>query len=99
MGDYFAAVGAEQRGARDDGEASVTAYASALGHYDSARGPLPPDVDCAYGGALAAAGKAKKEHAELNARVLHRCLLAVPAEAARCTIARSRIWRRSRTSG
>jgi hypothetical protein len=38
---------------------------------------LPPDIDCAYGGALVA-GRSKKEHAELGARVLHRCLLALP---------------------
>ena len=33
--------------------------------------PLPPDVDCEYGTTLAAA-RAKKEQAELAARVLHR---------------------------
>ncbi len=77
VGDYFAAVGAAAK-ARGDGEAAVTAYAAALGHYDSEKLALPPDVDCAYGGALAAAGKTKKEHAELGARVLHRCLLAAP---------------------
>jgi len=36
------------------------------------------DVDCAYGAALAAA-KANKDHADLGARVLHRCVLAVPS--------------------
>jgi hypothetical protein len=40
--------------------------------------PLPPDVDCAYGAALAAA-KTNKDHAELGARVLHRCVLALPS--------------------
>ena len=49
----------------------------ALGHYDAEKIALPPDVDCAYGATLAAAS-AKKEHAELGARVLHRCVLAVP---------------------
>jgi len=76
VGDYFAALGAQKRAAGDT-EAAIDAYDRALGHYDSEKIPLPPDVDCAYGSALAA-GKAKKEHAELGARVLHRCILAVP---------------------
>jgi hypothetical protein len=76
VGDYFAALGASQR-AKGDLEGAVDSYNRALGHYDSEKIPLPPDVDCAYGTALAAA-KAKKEHAELGARVLHRCILAVP---------------------
>ena len=38
---------------------------------------MPPDLDCAYGRALGRA-KAKQDKAELAARVLHRCLLAVP---------------------
>jgi hypothetical protein len=77
VGDYYAALGASAR-AKGDFTASITAYTSALGHYDSEKVPLPPDVDCAYGGALAAA-KANKDHAELGARVLHRCVLAVPS--------------------
>jgi hypothetical protein len=80
LGDYQAAVGAAARG-RGDLEAAIAAYAQALGHYDADKLPLPPDVDCAYGATLAAA-KAKKEHAELGARVLHRCLLAVPVGSA-----------------
>lgn len=80
VGDYFAAVGAAAR-ARGEHEAAIAAYASALGHYDAEKIALPPDVDCAYGGALAAA-KARKEHAELGARVLHRCVLAVPVGSA-----------------
>ena len=60
-----------------DLEAAISSYNQALGHYDSEKIALPPDIDCAYGAALAA-GKGKKEHAELGARVLHRCLLAVP---------------------
>ncbi|MDB4963203.1 MAG: hypothetical protein JWP01_3202 [Myxococcales bacterium] len=76
VGDYFAAVGAAAR-TRGDLETSIAAYASALGHYDSEKIVLPPDVDCAYGGALAAA-KTNRDHAELGARVLHRCILAVP---------------------
>ena len=76
VGDYFAALGA-QRKAAGDLDGAIDAYNRALGHYDSEKIPLPPDVDCAYGAALAA-GKAKKETAELGARVLHRCILAVP---------------------
>lgn len=80
VGDYYAALGAAQR-ARGDLENAIGSYNQALGHYDSEKIALPPDVDCAYGAALAA-GKGKKEHAELGARVLHRCLLAVPVGSA-----------------
>jgi hypothetical protein len=76
VGDYFAALGAQLK-RNGDIEGAIDAYNRALGHYDSEKIALPPDVDCAYGAALAA-GKAKKEHAELGARVLHRCMLAVP---------------------
>jgi len=76
VGDYYAAAAALARG-RGDLEAAVAAYAQALGHYDAEKIALPPDVDCAYGATLAAA-RAKKEHAELGSRVLHRCVLAVP---------------------
>lgn len=76
VGDYFAALGARLRAAGDI-EGSIDAYNRALGHYDSEKIALPPDVDCAYGTALATA-KTKKDHAELGARVLHRCILAVP---------------------
>lgn len=77
VGDYYAALGqlAYKSG---DLEASIAAYVAALGHYDSEKVPLPPDVDCQYGAALAAA-KSNKEHQELGARVLHRCILALPA--------------------
>jgi hypothetical protein len=77
VGDYFAAAGALAR-SRGDLEAAIAAYAQALGHYDAEKIVLPPDVDCAYGAALAAA-RSNKAHAELGARVLHRCVLAVPA--------------------
>ena len=80
VGDYFAALGAQRRAAGDLAGA-IDAYNRALGHYDSEKVPLPPDVDCAYGSALAA-DKATKEHAELGARVLHRCMLAVPVGSA-----------------
>jgi hypothetical protein len=76
VGDYHAAAGALAR-SRGDLEGAVAAYAQALGHYDAEKVALPPDVDCAYGAVLAAA-RSKKEHAELGSRVLHRCVLAVP---------------------
>ncbi|HEV7558153.1 MAG TPA: hypothetical protein VGO00_21945 [Kofleriaceae bacterium] len=76
VGDYYAARGALLR-TRGDSEGAVEAYTQALGHYDTEKLALPPDIDCAYGAALAGA-KGKKEHVELGARVLHRCLLAVP---------------------
>lgn len=76
VGDYFAALGAQLK-RNGDVEGAIDAYNRALGHYDSEKIALPPDIDCAYGAALAA-GKGKKEHAELGARVLHRCMLAVP---------------------
>jgi hypothetical protein len=76
VGDYFAALGQLTRG-KGEIEAAITDYAQAVSRYDADKVALPPDVDCAYGAALAA-GKAKKDHAELAARVLHRCVLAVP---------------------
>ena len=77
VGDLQAARGAQLK-TKGDLEGAISAYTAALGHYDSEKVPLPPDVDCAYGAALAAA-KANKDHAELGARVLHRCVLAVPS--------------------
>ena len=76
VGDYYAAAGLAARG-NGDVEAGIAAYAQALARYDADKLALPPDVDCAYGAALAA-GKAVKDHAELGARVLHRCVLALP---------------------
>jgi hypothetical protein len=78
VGDYHAAVGAAAlRGG--EVEAAIASYAQAVNQYEAEKvaGGVPPEIDCAYGAALAA-GKAKKENAELAARVLHRCVLAVP---------------------
>ena len=72
VGDYYAALGAA-----GTGEPAIAAYSQAIGQYEAAKVSLPPEIDCAYGAALAAA-RANKEHAELAARVLHRCVLAVP---------------------
>lgn len=76
VGDYFGVVGylASTKG---DHAKSIASYASALAQYDAEKIALPPDVDCAYGAALAT-NRANKEHAELAARVLHRCVLAMP---------------------
>jgi len=76
LGDYYAALGASKL-AKGDTETAISAYSQALGQYNAAKIPLPPDVDCGYGGALAA-GKTNHDHAELAAKVLHRCVLAVP---------------------
>jgi hypothetical protein len=80
VGDYYAALGAQLKG-KGELAAAIDAYNKALGHYDSEKIALPPDIDCAFGSALAAA-KTNKEHAELGARVLHRCMLAVPVGSA-----------------
>ena len=79
VGDYYAAVAAQAL-KRGEAEPAIAAYAQAIGQYEAEKipGGVPAEIDCAYGAALAA-GKGKKENAELAARVLHRCVLAVPA--------------------
>lgn len=76
LGDYQAARGARLLGGGET-DLAIAAYAEALAAYEADKLTVPPDVDCAYGQALTAA-RASKEKAELAARVLHRCLLAVP---------------------
>lgn len=80
VGDYHAALGAALRGRGKLSEAAA-AYSDALARYEADKIAVPPELDCAYGSALAAA-RAKKEQAELAARVLHRCLMAVPVGSA-----------------
>lgn len=77
LGDYLAARGALATSV----DAAIADYAEALATYEGEKLAVPPDLDCAYGRALARA-KGKKDKAELAARVLHRCLLAVPPGAA-----------------
>ncbi len=84
-GDYLAAVGTTARGRGED-TAAVAAFAQAEAQYATDKIELPPEVDCEYGGALVAAAtgsraldETAKKHAELGARVLHRCVIAVPA--------------------
>ncbi|HSK00983.1 MAG TPA: hypothetical protein VK932_07070, partial [Kofleriaceae bacterium] len=76
VGDFHAAAGAAARG-KGEHEAAITSYDAALKQYAVEKLEVPPDIDCAYGAALAT-GRAKRENAELGARVLHRCVLAVP---------------------
>lgn len=79
VGDYYAAVAAQALH-RGEADKAIAAYAQAIGQYEAEKVPggVPTEIDCAYGAALAA-GKSKKQNAELAARVLHRCILAVPA--------------------
>jgi len=83
VGDYHASLGAALK-SRGDLDGAVAAYSSALVRYDADKLAVPPDIDCAYGAALAAA-KSNPKHAELAAKVLHRCILAVPPGAMRFT--------------
>lgn len=80
VGDYHAALGAALR-LRGKLDEAAAAYTEALARYEADKVAVPPELDCAYGSALAA-GKGKKEQAELAARVLHRCLMAVPVGSA-----------------
>jgi hypothetical protein len=80
LGDYTAAMGQSAR-ARGELDAAIALYAEALSRYDAESVPPPPDLDCAYGDTLVGA-RVNKERAELAARVLHRCLVAVPVGSA-----------------
>jgi hypothetical protein len=77
VGDYQAAAGALAR-SKGDAEAAIAAYDQAVKQYQAEKLEVPPDLDCAFGAALAA-GRARRETGELAARVLHRCVLAVPS--------------------
>ncbi len=77
VGDYFAARGDLLYG-KNDVAGAIDAYARAEARYEADHLAIPPEIDCAYGGALAAA-QSDHEKAELGARVLHRCLMGTPA--------------------
>ncbi len=77
LGDFQVARGARLLGSGDT-DGALAAYALALAAYEADKLTVPPDVDCAYGLALVRA-RATKDKAELAARVLHRCVLAIPA--------------------
>lgn len=76
VGDYLAARGARALAAGDVAGA-VGAYTEAAAAYETEKLAVPPDLDCGAGQALVAA-RAAKDKAELAARMLHRCLLAMP---------------------
>ncbi|HEY4181823.1 MAG TPA: hypothetical protein VGM90_33500 [Kofleriaceae bacterium] len=76
VGDYYAAVGKASL-ASGDVNAAIAGYKEALKQYENEKVALPGAVGCDYGAALTA-GRANKENAELAARTLHGCLLAVP---------------------
>lgn len=76
VGDYQIALGAALQAQGKLAEA-VAAHAAAVARYEADKLAVPPDVDCAYGAVLAAS-RSKKEQSELAARVLHRCLVALP---------------------
>ncbi len=76
VGDYLAARGARAL-AGGDTAGAIAAYAEASAAYEGEKLTVPPDLDCAAGEALVAA-RSQKDKAELAARLLHRCLLAVP---------------------
>jgi hypothetical protein len=77
VADYYGARGAMLLSAHDVAGA-VDAFSKAEARYEADHLAIPPELDCAYGVALAQA-QADHEKAELGARVLHRCLSGVPA--------------------
>jgi hypothetical protein len=76
LGDYYAAAGARALAAGKAAEA-VEAYTAAVNRYESDKKPVPPDLRCARGQALLAAG-GDAEQADQAARTLHRCLREAP---------------------
>ena len=76
VGDFLAVRGARAL-AEGDVRAAIQAYTEAAAEYESQKLTVPPDLDCAQGRALVAA-RAQKDKAELAARLLHRCVLAMP---------------------
>jgi hypothetical protein len=77
LGDYYAAVGQREL-SRDNVEAAVAAYTRAVNQYKVEELPIPSDLFCAQGHALAM-DRDNQENAELGARVLHRCVRDLPA--------------------
>ena len=78
LGDYHAAAGALALAAGDTEEA-ITAYGEAVNQYKAANNlEAPVALFCAQGHALTVKRKTP-EYANLAARVLHRCVLGMPA--------------------
>jgi hypothetical protein len=80
VGDYHAARG-DRLIAKADVNGAIDAYAEAEARYEADHLGIPPELDCEYGAALAAA-QSNHDKAELGARVLHRCLIGAPAGSA-----------------
>ena len=76
VADYYGARGAMLL-SQHDIAAAVDAFGKAESRYEADHLAIPPELDCAYGVALAQA-QADHEKAELGARVLHRCLMGAP---------------------
>ncbi len=78
LGDYHTAAGALAL-ASGDTEAAITAYGEAVNQYKAANNlEVPVALFCAQGHALTKKRKTP-EYANLAARVLHRCVLGMPA--------------------
>jgi hypothetical protein len=78
LGDYHAAAGALAMAAGDI-EDAITAYGEAVNQYKAANNlDVPVALFCAQGHALTTKRKTP-EYANLAARVLHRCVLGMPA--------------------
>jgi hypothetical protein len=80
VADYYGARGAMLLASHDVAGA-VDAFGKAESRYEADHLGIPPELDCAYGVALAQA-QSDHEKAELSARVLHRCLMGTPAGSA-----------------
>jgi hypothetical protein len=76
VGDYLGARGGRELAAGKT-DLAIATFAEALATYDGEKLAVPPELDCAYGMALGRV-EGNKDKAELAARVLHRCLLALP---------------------
>ncbi|RMH38007.1 MAG: hypothetical protein D6689_20240 [Deltaproteobacteria bacterium] len=87
LGEFYAAVGAVALG-RGDTAAAIDAYTQAVNQYEADRVDPPADLLCAFGGALVR-DRDDRTHAEMAARVLHKCVLgAPPGSALRATAMR-----------
>ncbi len=76
LGDFYAASGRRALGTGDT-EMAAKAYNSAVTQYEKEKLAPPLDVLCEQGVALAA-GREDQQLAEAGARILHKCVLAVP---------------------
>lgn len=77
LGDYYAALGGRRRAAGDLA-AAREAYGEAVKYYGIEKLTLPADIECAYGGSLAA-DETDEANLQIAAKALHRCVAATPA--------------------